>query len=199
MSGFFPDIRAAEGALQQEAFSRWQAMGDLRRREHWRWTPLDALRDDARRSEGADYQFDLPDAIGEDFGTFSDADRALLALDDAAFAALNVALLPDALQLTVPDDADIADIAALNIDLLARRLQPSRIHIRAGKNSRSAFWIDYRVSRQGAQLPVITVDAAAGAATCCASTSTANCTAKAPTSPSAAYNCSQASKSATTT
>ncbi len=33
MSGFFPDIRAAEGALQQEAFTRWQAMGDLRRRE----------------------------------------------------------------------------------------------------------------------------------------------------------------------
>ena len=163
MSGFFPDIRAAEGALQQEAFTRWQAMGDLRRREHWRWTPLDALRDDARRSEGADYQFDLPDAIGEDFGTFTEADRALLALDDAAFAALNIALLPEALQLTVPDDADIADIAALNIDLLARRLQPSRIHIRAGKNSRSAFWIDYRASRHGAQLPVITVDAADGA------------------------------------
>ena len=163
MSGFFPDIRAAEGALQQEAFTRWQAMGDLRRREHWRWTPLDALRDDARRSEGADYQFDLPDAIGEDFGTFTEADHALLALDDAAFAALNLALLPDALQLTVPDDADLADIAALNIDLLARRLQPSRIHIRAGKNSRSAFWIDYRVSRKGAQLPVITVDAADGA------------------------------------
>ena len=163
MSGYFPDIRAAEGALQQEAFTRWQQMGDLRRRETWRWTPLDALRDGERRSEGADYQFDLPDAIGEDFGAFSDADRALLALDDAAFAALNIALLPEALQLTVPDDADIADIAALNIDLLARRLQPSRIHIRAGKNSRSAFWIDYRASRQGAQLPVITVDAADGA------------------------------------
>ena len=163
MSGFFPDIRAAEGALQQEAFTRWQTMGDLRRREHWRWTPLDALRDDARRSEGADYQFDLPDAIGEDFGTFTEADHVLLALDDAAFAALNVALLPDALQLTVPDDADLADIAALNIDLLARRLQPSRIHIRAGKNSRSAFWLDYRASRSGAQLPVITVDAADGA------------------------------------
>ena len=163
MSGYFPDLRAAEGALQQEAFSRWQAMGDLRRREHWRWTPLDALRDDARRSEGADYQFDLPDAIGEDFGTFTEADRALLALDDAAFAALNLALLPDALQLTVPDGADLDAIAALNIDLLARRLQPSRIHIRAGKNSRSAFWIDYRASRHGAQLPVITVDAADGA------------------------------------
>ena len=163
MSGFFPDIRAAEGALQQEAFTRWQQMGDLRRREHWRWTPLDALRDDARRSEGADYPFDLPDAIGEDFGTFTEADRALLALDDAAFAALNLALLPDALQLTVPDDTDLADIAALNIDLAARRLQPSRIHIRAGKNSRSAFWLDYRASRSGAQLPVITVDAADGA------------------------------------
>ena len=163
MSGFFPDIRAAAGALQQEAFTRWQAMGDLRRREHWRWTPLDALRDDARRIEGADYQFDLPDAIGEDFGTFTEADRALLALDDAAFAALNLALLPDALLLTVPDGADCADIAALNIDLLARRLQPSRIHIRAGKNSRSAFWLDYRASRSGAQLPVITVDAADGA------------------------------------
>ena len=163
MSGFFPDIRAAEGALQQEAFTRWQAMGDLRRREHWRWTPLDALRDDARRSEGADYQFDLPDAIGEDFGTFTEADRALLALDDAAFAALNLALLPDALQLTVPDGADLDAIAALNIDLLARRLQTSRIHIRAGKNSRSAFWIDYRASRSGAQLPVITVNAEDGA------------------------------------
>ena len=163
MSGFFPDIRAAEGALQQEAFTRWQEMGDLRRRETWRWTPLDALRDDARRIEGADYQFDLPDAIGEDFGTFTEADRALLALDDAAFAALNLALLPDALLLTVPDDADLAAIAALNIDLLARRLQPSRIHIRAGKNSRSAFWIDYRASRSGAQLPVITVNAEGGA------------------------------------
>ena len=163
MSGFFPDIRAAEGALQQEAFTRWQAMGDLRRREHWRWTPLDALRDDARRNEGADYQFDLPDAIGEDFGTFTEADRTLLALDDAAFAALNPALLPDALQPAVPDGADLDAIAALNIDLLARRLQASRIHIRAGKNSRSAFWIDYRASRHGAQLPVITVDAADGA------------------------------------
>lgn len=163
MSGFFPDIRAAEGALQQEAFTRWQEMGDLRRRETWRWTPLDALRDDARRIEGADYQFDLPDAIGEDFGTFTEADRALLTLDDAAFAALNLALLPDALQLTVPDGADLDAIAALNIDLLARRLQPSRIHIRAGKSSRSAFWIDYRASRHGAQLPVITVDAADGA------------------------------------
>ena len=163
MSGFFPDIRAAEGALQQEAFARWQQMGDLRRREHWRWTPLDALRDDARRIEAADYPFDLPDAIGEDFGIYADADRALLALDDAAFAALNLALLPEALQLTVPDGADLADIAALNIDLLARRLQASRIHIRAGKNSRSAFWVDYRASRHGAQLPVITVDAAEGA------------------------------------
>ena len=163
MSGFFPDIRAAEGALQQEAFTRWQAMGDLRRREHWRWTPLDALRDDARRSEGADYQFDLPDAIGEDFGIYAEADRALLALDDAAFAALNLALLPDALQLTVPDGADLDAIAALNIDLLARRLQTSRIHIHAGKNSRSAFWIDYRASRSGAQLPVITVNAEDGA------------------------------------
>ena len=163
MSGFFPDIRAAEGALQQQAFARWQEMGDLRRREVWRWTPLDALRDDARRSEGADYQFDLPDAIGEDFGTFTEAERALLALDDAAFAALNLALLPDALQLTVPDGADLDAIAALNIDLLARRLQPSRIHIRAGKNSRSAFWMDYRASRHGAQLPVITVDAEDGA------------------------------------
>ena len=163
MSAFFPEIRAAEGALQQEAFTRWQAMGDLRRREHWRWTPLDALRDDARRSEGADYQFDLPGAIGEDFGADDAADRALLALDDAAFAALNIALLPDALQLPVPDDADLDAIAALNIDLLARRLQPSRIHIRAGKNSRSAFWIDYRASRSGAQLPVITVNAEDGA------------------------------------
>lgn len=163
MSGFFPDIRAATGALQQEAFTRWQQMGDLRRRETWRWTPLDALRDDARRVEGADYQFDLPDAIGEDFGTFTEADRALLALDDAAFAALNLALLPDALQLTVPDGADLDAIAALNIDLLARRLQTSRIHIRAGKNSRTAFWMDYRASRHGAQLPVITVDAADGA------------------------------------
>ena len=163
MRALFPEIRAAAGALQQEAFTRWQAMGDLRRREHWRWTPLDALRDDARRSEGADYQFDLPDAIGEDFGTFTEADRALLALDDAAFAALNLALLPDALQLTVPDGADLDAIAALNIDLLARRLQTSRIHIRAGKNSRSAFWIDYRASRHGAQLPVITVNAEDGA------------------------------------
>ena len=163
MSGFFPDIRAAEGALQQEAFTRWQAMGDLRRREVWRWTPLDALRDDARRAEGADYQFDLPDAIGEDFGSDEAADRRLLALEDAAFAALNVALLADALILTVPDDADLEQIAALNIDLAARRLQASRIHIRAGKNSRSAFWIDYRASRHGAQLPVITVDAADGA------------------------------------
>lgn len=163
MSGFFPDIRAAAGALQQEAFNRWQAMGDLRRREHWRWTPLDALRDGERRVEGADYQFDLPDAIGEDFGNDDAADRRLLALDDAAFAALNIALLPEALLLTVPNDAELADIAALNIDLLARRLQPSRIHIRAGKNSRSAFWLDYRASRSGAQLPVITVDAADGA------------------------------------
>lgn len=163
MSGFFPDIRAAEGALQQQAFTRWQAMGDLRRREHWRWTPLDALRDDARRVENADYQFDLPDAIGEDFGSDDAADRRLLALDDAAFAALNVALLPEALQLTVPDGADLDAIAALNIDLLARRLQTSRIHIRAGKNSRSAFWMDYRASHGGAQLPVITVNAEDGA------------------------------------
>ena len=163
MSAFFPEIRAAAGALQQEAFTRWQAMGDLRRREVWRWTPLDALRDDARRAEGADYPFDLPDAIGEDFGSDEAADRRLLALDDAAFAALNVALLADALILTVPDDADLEQIAALNIDLAARRLQASRIHIRAGKNSRSAFWVDYRASRHGAQLPVITVDAADGA------------------------------------
>ena len=163
MNGLFPEIRAAEGALQQQAFARWQEMGDLRRREVWRWTPLDALRDDARRVEAADYPFDLPDAIGEDFGSDDAADRRLLALEDAAFAALNLALLPDALQLTVPDDADLADIAALNIDLLARRLQPSRIHIRAGKNSRSAFWLDYRASCRGAQLPVITVDAEDGA------------------------------------
>ena len=163
MNGFFPDIRAAEGALQQQAFARWQEMGDLRRREVWRWTQLDALRDGERRVEGADYQFDLPDAIGEDFGNDDAADRRLLALEDAAFAALNVALLADALILTVPDDAGLEQIAALNIDLAARRLQASRIHIRAGKNSRSAFWIDYRASRHGAQLPVITVDAADGA------------------------------------
>ena len=50
MSGFFPDIRAAEGALQQEAFTRWQEMGDLRRRETWRWTPLDALREFANET-----------------------------------------------------------------------------------------------------------------------------------------------------
>ena len=163
MNDFFPDIRAAEGALQQQAFARWQEMGDLRRREVWRWTPLDALRDDARRVEAADYPFDLPDAISEDFGSDDAADRRLLALEDAAFAALNVALQNEALLLTVPDDADLNDIAALNIDLAARRLQTSRIHIRAGKNSRSAFWIDYRASRHGAQLPVITVDAEDGA------------------------------------
>lgn len=163
MNGLFPEIRAAEGALQQQAFARWQEMGDLRRREVWRWTPLDALRDDARRVEAADYPFDLPDAIGEDFGSDDAADRRLLALEDAAFAALNVALQNEALLLTVPDDADLNDIAALNIDLAARRLQTSRIHIRAGKNSRSAFWIDYRASRHGAQLPVITVDAEDGA------------------------------------
>ena len=163
MRALFPEIRAAEGALQQEAFTRWQAMGDLRRREVWRWTPLDALRDEARRVENADYQFDLPDAIGEDFGSDDAADRRLLTLDDAAFAALNVALQREVLLLTVPDDADLDAIAALNIDLLARRLQTSRIHIRAGKNSRSAFWIDYRASRSGAQLPVITVNAEDGA------------------------------------
>ena len=163
MNGLFPEIRAAEGALQQQAFARWQEMGDLRRREVWRWTPLDALRDDARRVEAADYPFDLPDAIGEDFGSDDAADRRLLALEDAAFAALNVALQNEALLLTVPDDAALNDIAALNIDLAARRLQTSRIHIRAGKNSRSAFWIDYRASRHGAQLPVITVDAEDGA------------------------------------
>ena len=150
MTAFFPEICATEGALQQEAFSRWQAMGDLRRREHWRWTPLDALRDGERRVENADYQFDLPDAIGEDFGADDSADRRLLTLDDAAFAALNVALQREALLLTVPEAAELNDIAALNIDLTARRLQTSRIHIRAGKNSRSAFWIDYRASRHGA-------------------------------------------------
>lgn len=163
MNDFFPDIRAAEGALQQQAFARWQEMGDLRRREVWRWTPLDALRDDARRVEAADYPFDLPDAISEDFGSDDAADRRLLALEDAAFAALNLALQADALLLTIPDGADLNDIAALNIDLAARRLQTSRIHIRAGKNSRSAFWMDYRASRHGAQLPVITVDAEDGA------------------------------------
>ena len=163
MNDFFPDIRAAEGALQQQAFARWQEMGDLRRREVWRWTPLDALRDDARRVEAADYPFDLPDAISEDFGSDDAADRRVLALEDAAFAALNLALQADALLLTIPDGADLNDIAALNIDLAARRLQTSRIHIRAGKNSRSAFWMDYRASRHGAQLPVITVDAEDGA------------------------------------
>ncbi|WP_298644623.1 Fe-S cluster assembly protein SufD [uncultured Cardiobacterium sp.] len=149
--------------IAEQARTYRENYGDPRRHETWRWTPLTALSARERKSEGSDYHYDLPDAIHEDYGCFPDADRRLLDLPDAPFAAQNLAEQRESLLLTVPEGAAPATPAAINIGLAAPRLQHSRIHLRLGKNSRTACWFDYRVSRAGAQLPVLTIDAAAGA------------------------------------
>ncbi|MDO4642875.1 MAG: SufD family Fe-S cluster assembly protein, partial [Cardiobacteriaceae bacterium] len=160
MTMFFPDLSVSpRDDKQAQALAYWQHYGDLRRNEVWRWTPLDALRTPARRFEAADYQFSLDDSVTENFGS-DDADQALLSLKDAPFTALNLAFLADALLLNVPAGAEVAELNAINIDMFARRLQCSRVHIRAEEQSKSAFWLDFNVTQEGAQLPVLTIEAA---------------------------------------
>lgn len=151
--------------LQQQARAQWHNYGLLSRAEHWRWTPLDILRDIPRQTEAADYQFSMDNRIREDFGVDITADTRLLGLKDGVFAALNVAQLSDALLIDVPESAVIDELTALNIDMFTARLQFSRIHIRLGKNSRSAFWLDFNAAERAAQLPVVSIDAATGAQT----------------------------------
>ena len=149
--------------IQEQARAYRENYGEPRRHEAWRWTPLDALTARERKSEGSDYQYDLPDAVGEDYGNFEDADRRLLDLPDAPYLAQNLAEQRDSLLLTVPENTSLDAPLVFNIDLAAPRLQHSRIHLRLGKNSRTACWIDYQAGRAGAQLPVLSIDAAEGA------------------------------------
>ena len=150
-------------SIQQQAQVYRAQYGELRRHETWRWTPLDALTMRERKSEGGDYQSDLPDAVQEKYGTFIYADRCLLDLPDAPFAAQNLAEQRESLMLVVPDDTLLDQPIAFNIDLAVPRLQHTRIHLYVGKNSRAACWLDYQVSRAGAQLPVLSINAAEGA------------------------------------
>ena len=149
--------------IQEQARAYRENYGEPRRHVAWRWIPLDALTARERKSESSDYQYDLPDAVGEDYGEFADADRCLLDLPDAPYLAQNLAEQRDSLLLSVPENTSLDAPLVLNIDLAAPRLQHSRIHLRLGKNSRTACWIDYQVSRAGAQLPVLSIDAAEGA------------------------------------
>jgi|GEM_PF-1224861 len=149
--------------IQEQARAYRENYGEPRRHEAWRWIPLDALTARERKSEGSDYQYDLPDAVGEDYGDFADADRRLLDLPDAPYLAQNLAEQRDSLLLTVPENTSLDAPLVLNIDLATPRLQHSRIHLRLGKNSRAACWIDYQAGRAGAQLPVLSIDAAEGA------------------------------------
>ena len=149
--------------IQEQARAYRDHYGEPRRHEAWRWIPLDALTARERKSEGSDYQYDLPDAVGEDYGDFADADRCLLDLPDAPYLAQNIAEQRDSLLLTVPENTSLDAPLVFNIDLAAPRLQHSRIHLRLGKNSRTACWIDYQAGRAGAQLPVLSIDAAEGA------------------------------------
>lgn len=153
----------AKTKLQQQGLAQWQQYGLLSQAEHWRWTPLDMVRDIPRRTEAADYQFSMDDRVKECLGIDAAADNRLLALKDGVFAALNVAQLPDALLIEIPEAAVIDELTVLNIDMFAARLQFSRIHIRLGKDSRSAFWLDFNAGLRAAQLPVISIDAEAGA------------------------------------
>ena len=83
-----------------------------------------------------------------------------MALSDAPFAWLNFARLDEALTITIPAGSAPPEALALNIDAARRALQFSRIHVRVEKGAKAALWLDYRVSGEAAQLPVVTLDVA---------------------------------------
>ena len=139
---------------------RLNGYGSLQVVEAWRWTALDALLKPARKDALADYQLDVAEDCEE--GLLDDAAvRARwMALSDAPFAWLNFARLDEALTITIPAGSAPPEALALNIDAARRALQFSRIHVRVEKGAKAALWLDYRVSGEAAQLPVVTLDVA---------------------------------------
>ena len=139
---------------------RLNGYGSLQVMEAWRWTALDALLKPARKDALADYQLDVAEDCEE--GLLDDAAvRARwMALSDAPFAWLNFARLDEALTITIPAGSAPPEALALNIDAARRALQFSRIHVRVEKGAKAALWLDYRVSGEAAQLPVVTLDVA---------------------------------------
>ena len=139
---------------------RLNGYGSMQVVEAWRWTALDALLKPARKDALADYQLDVAEDCEE--GLLDDAAvRARwMALSDAPFAWLNFARLDEALTITIPADSAPPEALALNIDAARRALQFSRIHVRVEKGAKAALWLDYRVSGEAAQLPVVTLDVA---------------------------------------
>ena len=143
-----------------EIRERLNGYGSLQVVEAWRWTALDALLKPARKDALADYQLDVAEDCEE--GLLDDAAvRARwMALSDAPFAWLNFARLDEALTITIPAGSAPPEALALNIDAARRALQFSRIHVRVEKGAKAALWLDYRVSGEAAQLPVVTLDVA---------------------------------------
>lgn len=139
---------------------RLNGYGSMQVVEAWRWTALDALLKPARKDALADYQLDVAEDCEE--GLLDDAAvRARwMALSDAPFAWLNFARLDEALTITIPAGSAPPEALALNIDAARRALQFSRIHVRVEKGAKAALWLDYRVSGEAAQLPVVTLDVA---------------------------------------
>lgn len=147
--------------LSAAAWQAWRAYGALNREESWRWTPLKALRAQTWRFSGADYQLSVPEGVDETF--VRGADPAWLKLEDAPFAALNIALLDDTLQITIADGFVSDEPLALNLSAYQRTMQCARIKLRVGAGAKVALWVDMNVGARSGQCPLLQIDVAAGA------------------------------------
>ncbi len=144
--------------VAQHALDYWRTYGALNQIEAWRWTPLTALRSKNWAFDSADYQFSLPAEVEEGFSSRDDFDARLLALKDAPFAGLNVALLEEVLTIRVAKGSQPAELIALDIDQMQQALQFSRINLIVEEEAVAAFWFDYRCGDDGGQIPVIHLD-----------------------------------------
>lgn len=157
------EANLAAHAFAQQAWAYWQGYGALNRVEAWRWTPLAVLRGKDWRFEATDYQFSLPEAVAEDFLFAPKWAQALLAVKDLPFAALNIALLEDALVIRVPEGCVCEELVGINIDQLQRSLQFSRVQLEVGAGAKVGFWLDFHCGANGGQLPVVQLEVGAGA------------------------------------
>ncbi|WP_456300051.1 hypothetical protein [Rappaport israeli] len=143
------EANLATHAFAQQAWAYWQGYGALNRVEAWRWTPLAVLRGKDWRFEATDYQFSLPEAVAEDFLFAPKWAQALLAVKDLPFAALNIALLEDALVIRVPEGCVCEELVGININQLQRSLQFSRVQLEVGAGARWGFGWIFIVGRMG--------------------------------------------------
>lgn len=148
--------QATESAAKQAAL----AYPALARAEAWRWTPLKALRDVARKTEIASYQFDFPDKIlVSEVEEQRDLSAEFLKTQiNAPFVALNLALSDDVLHLQIPAQ-QFEQPLAINLDAVGKKWQFSRIVIEVAPQAQAALWVDMSAERDAAQLPVIAIEA----------------------------------------